>query len=93
MGDHYNWLVDYLFPQDYVRQAQSRGMDAHALLTEKAQALLPGQSGLLALDWWNGNRSMLVDGQLSGLMLGMTLRPGRRRCTGPSSRPPPSAPG
>ena len=74
MGDHYNWLVDYLFPQDYARQAQARGMDAHALLSEKAQALLPGQSGLLALDWWNGNRSVLVDGQLSGLMLGMTLK-------------------
>ena len=74
MGDHYNWLVDRLLPQDYARQAQARGLDAHALLTEKAQALLPGESGLLALDWWNGNRSVLVDGQLSGLMLGMTLK-------------------
>jgi L-ribulokinase len=42
-------------------------------LTEKALALKPGQSGLLALDWWNGNRSVLVDADLSGLLVGATL--------------------
>ena len=38
------------------------------------RALKPGQSGLLALDWWNGNRSVLVDVDLTGMMLGMTLQ-------------------
>ena len=49
-------------------------MDIHALLEEKAALLKPGESGLLALDWWNGNRSVLVDVDLTGLLLGMTLQ-------------------
>jgi len=43
------------------------------VLTAEATALLPGESGLLALDWWNGNRSVLVDGNLRGLLVGMSL--------------------
>ncbi|HTM51790.1 MAG TPA: ribulokinase [Bryobacteraceae bacterium] len=43
------------------------------VLTEKASTLKPGQSGLLALDWWNGNRSVLVDADLTGLLIGATL--------------------
>jgi len=42
-------------------------------LTEKALALEPGETGLLALDWWNGNRSVLVDADLTGLLIGATL--------------------
>ena len=45
----------------------------HQLLEEKAGQLKPGESGLLALDWWNGNRSVLVDVDLTGLLLGATL--------------------
>ncbi len=45
----------------------------HQLLEEKASLLSPGESGLLALDWWNGNRSVLVDTNLTGMFLGMTL--------------------
>ena len=41
----------------------------------------PVRRGLLALDWWNGNRSVLVDVELTGLLVGMTLRPSRRRST------------
>lgn len=74
MGDHYNWLVDNMVPETYAREARQRGLGLHALLSDKAAALRPGQTGLMALDWWNGNRSVLVDGQLSGLMLGMTLQ-------------------
>ena len=48
-------------------------MNIHQLLTEKASALKIGESGLIALDWWNGNRSCLSDMELTGLMLGMTL--------------------
>ena len=48
-------------------------MSLHEHLEKKASKLKPGASGLLALDWWNGNRSILVDTDLTGLMLGMTL--------------------
>ena len=48
-------------------------VNIHQLLEEKAAALRPGESGLLALDWWNGNRSVLVDVDLTGLLLGTTL--------------------
>ena len=48
-------------------------MDIHDILTEKAKKLKPGESGLIALDWWNGNRSVLVDVDLTGMMIGMTL--------------------
>ena len=73
MGDHYNWFVEHCVPEEYAAEARARGLNLHELLTEKAARLRPGESGLLALDWWNGNRSVLVDGQLSGLMLGMSL--------------------
>ena len=48
-------------------------MDPHQYLTMLADRLLPGQSGLLALDWWNGNRSILCDYDLTGLILGLTI--------------------
>lgn len=48
-------------------------MNIHEYLSEKAALLRPGESGLLALDWWNGNRSVLVDVDLTGLLLGQTL--------------------
>ena len=73
VGDHFNWFVDTCVPEEYAREATEKGMDLHQLLTEKAAQLKPGESGLLALDWWNGNRSVLVDVDLTGMMLGMTL--------------------
>ena len=72
-GDHFQWILENLLPAHYEREAESQGCSLHALLTEKAAALRPGESGLLALDWWNGNRSVLVDSDLSGLLVGMTL--------------------
>ncbi|MDO4739227.1 MAG: ribulokinase [Eubacteriales bacterium] len=74
VGDHFDWLVKHAMPAAYAREAEARGMDAHALLTEKAAALRPGESGLIALDWWNGNRSVLVDADLTGLLVGLTLQ-------------------
>lgn len=73
VGDHFAWFVENCMPADYKREAEGRGIDLHQLLEEKASALKPGESGLLALDWWNGNRSVLVDVELSGLLLGATL--------------------
>lgn len=73
VGDHFEWFVENCVPESYEKEARARGMGIHQLLTEKASALKPGESGLLALDWWNGNRSVLVDVDLTGMMLGMTL--------------------
>jgi L-ribulokinase len=61
VGDIFNWFVNYL------------KAGTHEELTEAASKLKPGQSGLLALDWNNGNRTILVDQRLTGLMLGQTL--------------------
>ena len=72
-GDHFKWMIDNCVPKAYCDEADARGMGLHTLLTEKAARLRPGESGLVALDWWNGNRSVLVDVDLTGLMVGMTL--------------------
>ncbi len=73
VGDHFSWFIDNCVPPDYFNDAKSKGMNMHQYLREKAEKLKPGESGLLALDWWNGNRSCLVDVDLTGMMLGMTL--------------------
>jgi L-ribulokinase len=73
VGDHFAWFVENCVPGRYEREAEKRGIDIHTLLEEKAAKLLPGESGLLALDWWNGNRSVLVDVDLTGLLIGATL--------------------
>ncbi|MBC7877185.1 MAG: ribulokinase [Anaerolineales bacterium] len=73
VGDHFAWFVENCVPAEYEIQADERGLDIHALLEEKASALKIGESGLLTLDWWNGNRSVLVDVDLTGMMIGMTL--------------------
>ena len=73
VGDHFAWFVENCVPAAYEHEAKERGIDIHQLLEEKAAKLRPGESGLLALDWWNGNRSVLVDVDLTGLLLGATL--------------------
>jgi L-ribulokinase len=73
VGDHFAWFVNNCVPAAYEREAQERGLDVHALLEQKAAKLKIGESGLLALDWWNGNRSVLVDVDLTGLLIGATL--------------------
>ncbi|MEI6100462.1 MAG: FGGY-family carbohydrate kinase [Eubacteriales bacterium] len=73
VGDHFAWFAENCCPKAYQDEADAKGISIHALLTQKAQTLRPGESGLLALDWWNGNRSILVDADLSGMFLGMTL--------------------
>lgn len=73
VGDIFAWFVENSVPGEYQQEAKNRGINIHTLLTEKASKLRPGESGLLALDWWNGNRSILVDADLTGMMMGMTL--------------------
>ena len=73
VGDIYAWFVESSVPPEYHELARHRGVDVHQVLVDEAAALRPGESGLLALDWWNGNRSVLVDADLRGLLVGMTL--------------------
>ena len=73
VGDIFAWFAERGVPPDYHELARRRGVDLHRLLEEEAARLRPGESGLLALDWWNGNRSVLVDVELNGLIIGLTL--------------------
>ncbi len=73
VGDIFAWLVENAVPPEYHKAARQRKVDLHKLLELEAAKLRPGESGLVALDWWNGNRSVLVDGELSGLLVGATL--------------------
>lgn len=73
VGDIFAWFVDECVPAYVHEAAKAEGGNVHAWLEERAAAQKPGESGLVALDWWNGNRSVLVDTELSGVFLGMTL--------------------
>lgn len=73
VGDIFAWFVRHATPPDVQAEAERRHVSPHTVLSERAAALLPGRSGLLALDWWNGCRSTLVDADLSGLIVGYTL--------------------
>jgi len=74
VGDLFNWVAKHLAPSKYTDAASgSSGGDAHVAMTHEAQQTRPGASGLLYLDWNNGNRTVLVNPRLTGLMLGQTL--------------------
>ncbi|MGB8451492.1 MAG: ribulokinase [Anaerocolumna sp.] len=73
VGDHFDWFVKNCVPADYEAEAVKKGISIHRLLEDKVKNQLPGESGLIALDWWNGNRSILTDADLSGMLLGATL--------------------
>jgi L-ribulokinase len=72
-GDILAWHTRYAVPGSYQQEAERRGTSVHQILVERASELRPGETGLLALDWWNGNRSVLMDADLSGVVLGLTL--------------------
>lgn len=74
VGDHFDWFVKNCVPAAYEYEAEERGISIHQLLTQKLEGYRAGQSGLLALDWFNGVRSPLMDFNLNGLMLGMNLQ-------------------
>jgi len=73
VGDVFGWFVNSGVPQSYSDRAAAAGQNVHELLTDLAAAQHIGQHGLIALDWHSGNRSVLVDHELSGLVLGQTL--------------------
>ena len=73
VGDIFDWAVSRITPAEYYREAERLGVDIHTYLSSLAERQSVGEHGLLALDWWNGNRSVLDDADLSGLILGVTL--------------------
>jgi L-ribulokinase len=73
VGDHFQWFIENCVPEEYKKEARDRQVSIHKVLREKASKLKPGESGLVALDWWNGNRSVLVDVDLTGMIVGCTL--------------------
>ncbi len=73
VGDIFAWFVNNAVPPEYHEAAKAAGMDVHQYLEHEASKQKVGEHGLIALDWWNGNRSTLVDADLTGLLVGGTL--------------------
>lgn len=73
VGDIFSWFVENHVPAEFVESARRRGTSVHDLLTDVAAQQRVGEHGLIALDWHSGNRSVLVDHQLSGVIVGQTL--------------------
>jgi L-ribulokinase len=73
VGDLFAWFAQHSVPPAYHDEARAKGESIQALLTSKAAGFGPGSSGLLALDWWHGNRSTLGRSDLTGLVVGLTL--------------------
>jgi L-ribulokinase len=73
VGDIFAWFADNAVPPRYHEEARAQGIDLHDHLSRLAGEQEVGQHGLIALDWNNGNRSVLVDHELSGLIVGLTL--------------------
>jgi L-ribulokinase len=73
VGDIFAWYVDNQVPQKYFDAAKAANKSIHQYLTDLAADEAVGAHGLVALDWHSGNRSVLVDHELSGLVIGATL--------------------
>ncbi len=74
VGDIFGWFVDHAVPPDTVEEARRQGRSVHEHLTALALDQRVGEHGLIALDWLSGNRSVLVDHDLSGVLVGLTLQ-------------------
>ncbi len=73
MGDHFAWFIKNMMPYEYKREAENQGETDIQFIFDKAKALKPGENGLIALDWWNGNRALPCRQGLSGSIIGMNL--------------------
>ncbi|HEV7196707.1 MAG TPA: ribulokinase, partial [Pedococcus sp.] len=73
VGDIFGWFTRTGLPTEYAAAAAANGQTAHEFLTDLAAKQGVGEHGLVALDWHSGNRSVLVDHELSGLVVGQTL--------------------
>ena len=72
-GDNYDWFVNNCIPEKYAEQARLCGKNLHEYMTEKAAQLEIGQSGIIALDWFSGNRTPYADYGLTAMILGLNL--------------------
>ncbi len=72
-GDHFAWAVKNICPSSYHEAAEKLGISDIQYLSDKAARLAPGESGVIALNWFNGNRNPFVDAHLSGAFIGLTL--------------------
>lgn len=72
-GDIFAWFFEHGIPETIHQDARKLKVPFTTAIERRAATLRPGETGLLALDWWNGNRSILVDADLTGMLLGMTL--------------------
>ena len=73
VGDIFGWFTHTSVPAEYASAARDSGRSVHEHLTELASRQAVGEHGLVALDWHSGNRSVLVDHELSGVVVGQTL--------------------
>ncbi len=73
VGDIFGWFVEQQVPPGYHAEAERRGIDVHQYLSDLAGSQTVGQHGLVGLDWHSGNRSILVDHELSSVLVGATL--------------------
>lgn len=74
MGENLAWFIENACPASCYEEAKEKQISIHQLMNEKAATLEPGGNGLIVLDWLNGNRCILCDSQLSGMILGLTLQ-------------------
>ena len=74
LGDAFDWFVKNLVPESYTTNAKAQGLNIHQYLCDKASALEVGENHLIVLDWFNGNRSVLADSDLSAMIVGLTLK-------------------
>ena len=73
MGDLFDWFIKNCVPESYTINAKAKGLNIHQYLRSLAEKQDIGEHGLIALDWWNGSRSVVLDNNLSGLILGLRL--------------------
>ncbi|MBE6571446.1 MAG: ribulokinase [Ruminococcaceae bacterium] len=73
VGDSFDWFIKNCVPESYAKEARDKNISIFSLLDEKAAALSVGESGVIALDWFNGNRTPYSDADLSGMIVGLTL--------------------
>jgi L-ribulokinase len=73
VGDIFGHFVDTSVPASYSQAAAAEGISVHEYLSRLGAGQVPGEHGLVALDWHSGNRSVLVDHELSGVIVGLTL--------------------
>ncbi|MBE5041030.1 ribulokinase [Ructibacterium gallinarum] len=73
IGDCFHWFIKNCVPYSYMAEADKNKENIHTILRKKAEKVSPGSNGLLALDWWNGNRTPYGNADLKGIIYGLTI--------------------